>query len=108
MEKVLAAHHDSGIASHLHWQRKQLKKLIYLFRQLPDNPKEWKSSITIKLENLDEKLGAWHDLHVLLEFIREFAGHHSRGHTPYWLPRITRAVVTEQISILESFNASKK
>lgn len=102
IEKVKTTHSNPEATINLHWQRKQLKKLIYLNRLLPQNSSVWDESITTKLEILDEKLGAWHDLQVLLQFIEKFAGHHSRGHTPVWLPRISRAVVKEQIRIMES------
>ncbi|GET27456.1 CHAD domain-containing protein [Prolixibacter sp. NT017] len=108
MEKVLAAHMDPEKSGNLHWQRKQLKKLIYLNQLLPEERSVWDESITTKLEILDEKLGAWHDLQVLLQFIGRFAGQHSRGHTPAWLPRIARAVITEQVRILESLKELTK
>ncbi|GET30243.1 CHAD domain-containing protein [Prolixibacter sp. SD074] len=108
MEKTKAAHLENEITENLHWQRKQLKKLIYLNRLLADNSPVWEEETTKKLELLDEKLGAWHDLQVLLQFTGQFAGHHPRGHTPVWLPRITRAIVTEQIRVLESFKTTIK
>ncbi|GET20807.1 CHAD domain-containing protein [Prolixibacter denitrificans] len=108
IEKVLTAHMDSEKSGNLHWQRKQLKKLIYLNQLLPEKRSVWDESITGKLETLDEKLGAWHDLQVLLQFIGRFAGQHSRGHTPVWLPRIARAVITEQVRILESLKELTK
>jgi CHAD domain-containing protein len=102
MEKMKEAHLNPEITGNLHWQRKQLKKLIYLNRLLPKDSPLWDETITAKLEMLDEKLGAWHDLQVMLQLVGQFAGLHPRGHTPVWLPRITRAIVTEQIRIMES------
>ena len=108
MEKIKAAHLSPAITVNLHWHRKQLKKLIYLNRLLAKGSPVWEEKITAKLETLDEKLGIWHDLQVLLQLIGQFAGIHSRGHTPIWLPQITKAVVTEQIKIMESLRELTK
>jgi len=102
MEKIKAAHLAPEITGNLHWQRKQLKKLIYLNRLLTKDSSVWDETITARLEKLDTKLGAWHDLQVLLQFIGQFAGLHPRGHMPFWLSQITRAIVAEQIRILDS------